>query len=214
MAYIAPNIKDRIAVGDNIFLMENLGGNLVRLIPQPTEVIEPGTDINKALLQPLANAVEQTSTDLENLDAGTLPNTNAIQVYNITSAHYSDNKYEIELPYDRCYFIFTQQLRGTARPRLKSWGVICKNTNQIMNIGTDSSSGGSTSNDQTMPLIVDIATNGYIVGITTASIDSNHKVVYIAQVVDSKLKFGTGNVTPQGDGVTDNYTGTLALVQI
>ena len=51
MAYIARDIKDRVAVGDNCFYMEQLGDGRVRLIPAPDSVSEVGTDINKALLQ-------------------------------------------------------------------------------------------------------------------------------------------------------------------
>ena len=51
MAYIARSIKDRVAVGDDCFYMEQLGDGRVRLIPAPDSVSEPGTDINAALLQ-------------------------------------------------------------------------------------------------------------------------------------------------------------------
>lgn len=51
MAYISREIKDRVAVGDDCFYMEQLEDGRVRLIPAPTEVVEVGTDINKALLQ-------------------------------------------------------------------------------------------------------------------------------------------------------------------
>lgn len=57
MAYVARNIKDRIAIGDNCFLMENLQDGRVALYPLPDQVIEPGTDINKALLQPIEDRV-------------------------------------------------------------------------------------------------------------------------------------------------------------
>lgn len=51
MAYISREIKDRIAIGDDCFIMEQLSDGRVRLTPAPDSVIEPGTDINKALLQ-------------------------------------------------------------------------------------------------------------------------------------------------------------------
>lgn len=51
MAYVARNIQDRIAVGDDCFYMEQLGDGRVRLTPAPDVVVEPGTDINRALLQ-------------------------------------------------------------------------------------------------------------------------------------------------------------------
>jgi len=53
MAYTPREIKDRVAVGDDIFQVEDLGNNQIRLIPAPTHVSEPGTPVNKALLQPI-----------------------------------------------------------------------------------------------------------------------------------------------------------------
>lgn len=57
MAYIARDIKDRIAIGDNCFLMETLSDGRIALYPLPDQVIEAGTDINKALLQPIEDRV-------------------------------------------------------------------------------------------------------------------------------------------------------------
>ena len=51
MAYTPREIKDRVAVGDDIFIVEDLGNNRIRLIPAPTHVSEAGTPVNKALLQ-------------------------------------------------------------------------------------------------------------------------------------------------------------------
>ena len=50
MAYI--NIKDRVALGDDKFIMTDLGGGRIQLVPDPDSITEAGTDINKALLQP------------------------------------------------------------------------------------------------------------------------------------------------------------------
>lgn len=49
-------IKDRIAVGDDIFSVADLGGGKIKLTPAPQEVAEAGTDVNAALLQPLEDA--------------------------------------------------------------------------------------------------------------------------------------------------------------
>ncbi len=57
MAYISKDIKDRIAIGDDCFYMEQLEDGRVRLIPAPTTVVEPGTDINKALLQSMEDRI-------------------------------------------------------------------------------------------------------------------------------------------------------------
>lgn len=69
MTYVARDIKDRIAIGDDLFQLEDLGQGKVRLTPTPTEVIEAGSDINKALLQPMEDAIAQmmnTPIDLSN----------------------------------------------------------------------------------------------------------------------------------------------------
>lgn len=58
MAYItARTIKDRVAVGDDCFYMEQLADGRIKLIPAPDSVSEPGTDINKALLQLIEDRV-------------------------------------------------------------------------------------------------------------------------------------------------------------
>lgn len=57
MAYISKEIKDRIAIGDDCFYMEQLSDGRVRLIPAPDTVVEAGTDINKALLQSMEDRI-------------------------------------------------------------------------------------------------------------------------------------------------------------
>ena len=57
MAYIARTIKDRVAEGDDCFYVEQLADGRVRLIPAPDSVQEPGTDINKELLQLIEDRV-------------------------------------------------------------------------------------------------------------------------------------------------------------
>ena len=57
MAYVARDIKDRVAVGDNCFYLEEMGDGRIRLIPAPDSVTEAGSDINKALLQPIEDRV-------------------------------------------------------------------------------------------------------------------------------------------------------------
>lgn len=58
--YQAPDIKDRIAVGDDLYQIADSGGKK-KLTPDPTEVTEAGTPINKALLQPMADAIQALS---------------------------------------------------------------------------------------------------------------------------------------------------------
>ena len=57
MAYVARTIKDRVAVGDDCFYMEQLPDGRVRLIPAPDSVAESGTPINKSLLQLIEDRV-------------------------------------------------------------------------------------------------------------------------------------------------------------
>lgn len=57
MAYVSRNIEDRIAKGDDIFILEQLDDNRYRLVPSPDEVITEGSIINKALLQPIEDRV-------------------------------------------------------------------------------------------------------------------------------------------------------------
>jgi hypothetical protein len=67
MAYTPREIKDRIAVGDDIFQVEDLGNNRIRLIPAPTHVSEPGTPINKALLQPIEDELGALSQKVDTM---------------------------------------------------------------------------------------------------------------------------------------------------
>jgi microcystin-dependent protein len=64
------NIKDRVAVGDDIFIIEELEEGRVRLIPDPTHVLEVGTPINKALLQPIEDALGAVTQKLSGIDEG------------------------------------------------------------------------------------------------------------------------------------------------
>lgn len=57
MAYIAREIKDRVAIGDDCFFMEELEDGRIMLTPAPESITEPGTDINKALLQLIEDRV-------------------------------------------------------------------------------------------------------------------------------------------------------------
>lgn len=57
MAYIARDIKDRVASGDDCFRVERLSDGRIRLIPAPDSVTEVGTDINRELLQLIEDRV-------------------------------------------------------------------------------------------------------------------------------------------------------------
>ena len=57
MAYVSREIRDRVAVGDDCYRIEQLSDGRVRLVPAPNSVTESGTDINKALLQLIEDRV-------------------------------------------------------------------------------------------------------------------------------------------------------------
>ncbi len=57
MAYISREIKDRVAIGDDCFYMEELEDGRIKLTPAPDSITETGTDINRALLQPIEDRV-------------------------------------------------------------------------------------------------------------------------------------------------------------
>lgn len=64
MAYTAPDIKDRVAVGDDLYQIIKNDDGRYYLIPDPDSVVEPGTPVNKALLQGMADAIEAAFTDI------------------------------------------------------------------------------------------------------------------------------------------------------
>ena len=66
MSYTAPDIKDRVAVGDDLYQIIKLDDGRYQLIPDPDSVVEPGTPVNKALLQGMADAIEAAFTDIPN----------------------------------------------------------------------------------------------------------------------------------------------------
>ena len=64
MSYTAPDIKDRVAVGDDLYQIIKNDDGRYYLIPDPDSVVEPGTPVNKALLQGMADAIEAAFTDI------------------------------------------------------------------------------------------------------------------------------------------------------
>ena len=57
MAYVARDIKDRIAIGDDCFYITKLDDGRYKLIPAPENVVQVGTDINKGLLQVMEDRI-------------------------------------------------------------------------------------------------------------------------------------------------------------
>ena len=51
MIYTSREIKDRVALGDNKYYMEQLSDGRIMLTPAPDTVVEVGTDVNRELLQ-------------------------------------------------------------------------------------------------------------------------------------------------------------------
>jgi hypothetical protein len=92
MAYIAREIKDRIAIGDDCFIIEQIGDGRVRLTPSPDSVVEPGTAINKALLQLMEDRLvfllNRTYNDISanpfNITFENLDNLSVVGVWNET----------------------------------------------------------------------------------------------------------------------------------
>lgn len=64
MPYQAPEIVDRAALGDDKYTVTELADGRKQLTPSPDDVSEPGTEINKALLDPLLQAVERMDNTL------------------------------------------------------------------------------------------------------------------------------------------------------
>ncbi|MCI8387505.1 MAG: hypothetical protein HFE63_03445, partial [Clostridiales bacterium] len=100
MAYKAPQIYDRVAVGDNKYRMQELGDGLIILIPAPDEVTEAGTNINRELLQPALNAIESHDVSIENMPnditSAIVNNPRGWVTHTITKAHLnSSNEYAI-----------------------------------------------------------------------------------------------------------------------
>ena len=87
MAYTPREIKDRVAVGDDIFQVEGLGDNRIRLIPTPTHVSEPGTPVNKALLQPIEDELGRLSAIIDTLSSSGLSVITGSYEGNGTDAH-------------------------------------------------------------------------------------------------------------------------------
>lgn len=76
MAYTAPDFKDRVAIGDNKYTMTDAGNGKILLTPAPDEVTEVGTDIDKAIMQPLCDTVEA-------IDNQTVPAVTQLLPYNL-----------------------------------------------------------------------------------------------------------------------------------
>ena len=74
MSYTAPDIKDRVAVGDDLYQIIKNDDGRYYLIPDPDSVVEPGTPVNKALLQGMADAIEAAFTDIPDSVPGIVVN--------------------------------------------------------------------------------------------------------------------------------------------
>ena len=64
MPYQAPEILDRTALGDDKYTVTELADGRKQLTPSPDSVSEPGTEINKALLDPAFKAIERMDNTL------------------------------------------------------------------------------------------------------------------------------------------------------
>ena len=135
MAYTPREIKDRVAVGDDIFIAEDLGNNRIRLIPAPTHVSEAGTPVNKALLQPIEDY----------LATGVVPVERTITAGNGLSGGGSLNA-------DRTLSVDFGKVVPVERTITAGNGLIgggSLNTNRTISLGTPSTLSGSTTNNVT-----------------------------------------------------------------
>ena len=64
MPYQAPEILDRVATGDDKYTVTELADGRKQFTPSPDDVSEPGTEINKALLDPAFKAIERMDNTL------------------------------------------------------------------------------------------------------------------------------------------------------
>lgn len=65
--FIARTIKDRIAIGDDCFILESLPDGRTKITPAPDSVMEEGTKINKELLQPVEDKLQELDAMTEAL---------------------------------------------------------------------------------------------------------------------------------------------------
>lgn len=91
MAYeVAREIRNRVADGDDIFIIEDLGDGRVRLVPAPNSVTDPGTSIDRDLLQPMEDKIaklmnyvfDNITTNLFSFDFSSLDGLSVIGVWN------------------------------------------------------------------------------------------------------------------------------------
>lgn len=224
MAYTAPNIKDRVAVGDDLYTMTEVDGK-VKLIPSPTEVVEPGTEINKAFLQPLCDGLEAAWVKLLSLakvatsgsydDLIGIPSN--LLVYNITSASYSADKYSIPLTYNRYVYLLNGSAISTKAsyddiPECISFGFVIKNDTKIL-------SWNFKETNKSYVYFGKITVNYDDVMHHQSSL-SPAGTAEVAQVSNSSLLFGAGNIffyAPNGSGPWNspyNFIGTIYLMPI
>lgn len=64
MPYQAPEILDRSALGDDKYTVTELADGRKQLTPSPDSVSEPGTEINKALLDPALQTIQRLDRDI------------------------------------------------------------------------------------------------------------------------------------------------------
>lgn len=70
MVYVSRDIKDRIAFDDDCFYIEELEDGRIKLIPAPTLVVEPGTDVHKGLLQLMEDRIVWLMNSIDSFSQG------------------------------------------------------------------------------------------------------------------------------------------------
>ncbi len=62
MAYVIPEIKDRVASGDDLYYIIDREDGKKQLVPAPNHITENGTPINRALLRQMAQGIKNNET--------------------------------------------------------------------------------------------------------------------------------------------------------
>lgn len=100
--YNAREIKDRVAIGDDKYTVIYLEDGRIQLIPAPDEVVEPGTDVNKGLLQQYEDWLEFLSEQPTYVEGTMLATGWEDDKYSFEST-YPNSQYDIEIyPSNTC----------------------------------------------------------------------------------------------------------------
>ena len=199
MPYQAPEILDRSALGDDKYTVTELADGRKQLTPSPDSVSEPGTEINKTLLQPMADA-------LERIDAAAVPyvlywwrrRPTSASYYEVQSDGYDAGSYsKVTFDYRYSYIsIFTHEHSSATRQYSKTATINQSNgAVSLTNPTTVTVTKSGYTNDELQSLLA----GKYVKGLYP----STDKIFYIP----SASYVVTRNWESASDGSTSYYTG-------